>query len=141
MFQYEAIAIHDKAYVRGVNITNNYFNAIHGSNSNEVIKGIHLFDEDGNVERTIGYAPNHAILLGDVRGMTITDSYFINWIKNPIYHFVETVDGKKIYKAEGVNVNMCTWKNVRFNYPIINDTPLNSVINNPPSDLTKPYAP
>ncbi|MDY8135453.1 glycosyl hydrolase family 28-related protein [Aquimarina sp. 2201CG5-10] len=131
-FQFDAIGIHNQANVRGINITNNYFNAITESTTckNNIVR-----------ER---YEPNFAIVLGGVKGMTITDSYFVNWWKNPIYN---------TGFAEGINVNMCTWKtmdkiriqnsnvcstnpNIINNpdYPIINSIPSNSIVFNPKSE-------
>ncbi|TSE06343.1 glycosyl hydrolase family 28-related protein [Aquimarina algiphila] len=130
--QYSAISIHNQANVRGINITNNYFNSItEGTACN---RGI-----DRN-----RYEPNFAIVLGGAKGMSITDSYFTNWWKNPIY---------SAGFAEGININMCTWKtieNIRVadanicsnnpsiianpDYPIINSIPLNSQVFNPTSE-------
>jgi len=134
--QFEAIGINNVANVRGINITNNYFNAITESTTckNNIVR-----------ER---YEPNFAIVLGGIKGMTVTDSYFVNWWKNPIYN-----SGF----AEGININMCTWKTmdkIRIqdqyacsidpkyspntvdnpDYPIINSIPLNSMVFNPTSE-------
>ncbi|EZH75004.1 hypothetical protein ATO12_09750 [Aquimarina atlantica] len=94
---YEAIAINNLANVRGVNVIDNYFNS------------------KWNV------SPYWAIVLGGVKGMNISGSYFYEFGKTPIY---------SAGYAEGVNVNMCTSNE---NFPIINSIPSNSFVFNPSS--------
>lgn len=127
-FQYEALSINNNAHVKGVTVMNNYFNAI----KPDKICATNIPNSHA--------LPNYAIILGGVKGMSIINSYFIEWLKNPIY----STDF-----SENINISMNEWKSREklishenycnpkdgdywgnSKYPIINNIPIGSTVTN-----------